>query len=586
MAYLTTFASAWPLSKSSHKQKAARNSQIRDSRLPAEAVPAADVAPSGAPAAAAPALPTSPPGRSGLLGKLKHVKGVIVAIAGVGAVLSGFVGWYTTYKTVAAPSAAPAAVQPAEPVKAVNAKSIAVLPFANMSGDKGQEYFSDGISEELLNQLTKVRDLQVIARTSSFSFKGKDVKVEQIARELGVANILQGSIRKSGNKVRVTAQLIHAADGSQVWSETYDRDMSDIFAMQDEIAAAVVAQLKATLLGGAAIKARVVKPEAYALVLQARELARQRSPKTLEQALALAQQALRLEPGYAEAWNMLAIVYTAQADNFLRPTSEGYALAREAVNKVLAIDPNDATAYGRLAWMAMSERDLAAAARYLNRAQALEPDGQSALSGAAALALVLGRMDDARALREALMLRDPVNPSNAHNLAVQDFRVGRYDDAIAGLRKALALSGGSRVAAHFSIGLALLLKGEPQAALAEMQLEPVENGWGLTGLPLVWHALGDKAKADAALVELIKQSEKDSAYNIAYVYAYRGEADKAFAWLDKALAYRDSGLSEILTEPLFANIRQDKRWLPFLRKLGLAPEQVASIVLDVKPAAR
>ena len=231
--------------------------------------------------------------------------------------------------------------------------SIAVLPFVNMSSDVEQEYFSDGISEELLNLLAKIPELRVISRSSSFYFKGKDVKLADVARELNVAHILEGSVRKAGNQVRITAQLIEASSDTHLWSETYDRELDNIFAIQDEIAAAVVAQLEVTLLGETP-KVRETDPEAFALYLQGRHLNRLNHVETLQQAQTLLQQALVLDPGYAAAWIELSIVYGYQVNSGLRPHDEGFRLAREAVNKALAIDPEYARAHARLGYIALN----------------------------------------------------------------------------------------------------------------------------------------------------------------------------------------------------------------------------------------
>src|ERR1051325_5027283 len=234
-----------------------------------------------------------------------------------------------------------AAAQPNASQSVFSANSIAVLPFVNMSEDKANKFFSDGISEELLNVLSKVAQLQVAARTSSFSFKGKQIDVPEIARQLHVANVLEGSVRKSGDQVRITAQLIRAAEGYHLWSETYDRKLDDIFKIQDEIAGQVVKQLKVTLLG-AAPKVRTTDPKAYALYLQARELGRQNNPEAFAKSDALFRQVLEIDPGYAPAWVQLGSNLTNESSIDLLPAQEGFARAREAVEKALAIDPDNA----------------------------------------------------------------------------------------------------------------------------------------------------------------------------------------------------------------------------------------------------
>jgi len=457
--------------------------------------------------------------------------------------------------------------------------SIAVLPFVNMSSDKEQEYFSDGITEELLNLLAKIPQLQVTARTSSFSFKGKNTAIPEIARTLHVANVLEGSVRKSGNAVRITAQLIRAGTDTHLWSQTYDRKLDDIFAIQDEIAADVVKQLKVTLLG-AAPTARTTDPEAYALYLQAVQLARQNTAEAFKQSDALYHKVLAIDPRYAPAWAGLAENLYHQADQGLLSEKEGYAQAREAAMKALAIDPDYALAHARLGWIARSaDNDLAGAAQHYKRALALDPADLDVLRTSAVLLADLGRLDEALVLDEAVVRRDPVNVTTLSNLGYHQRMAGRLDAAIASFRTVLSLAPG-RGGAHYGLGNALLQKGDAPGALTEIEQETSEN-WKMIGLPMAYHALGRKADSDAALAALIAKWEKESPYNIAYVYAYRGEADKVFAWLDKAVEYGDPGLGSIVTETLFDKIHADPRWLGFLRKVGKAPEQLAKIEFKV-----
>ncbi len=461
----------------------------------------------------------------------------------------------------------------------ISEHSIAVLPFVNMSDDKSNEYFSDGISEELLNLLAKIPQLQVTARTSSFSFKGKEIAIPEIARKLHVAHVLEGSVRKAGNQVRITAQLIRAGTDTHLWSQTYDRKLTDIFAIQDEIAADVVKQLKVTLLG-AAPKARTTDPEGYALYLQARQLGRQFTADAFKQSDALYRKVLAIDPRYAPAWAELSGTFTNEADQGLLPNKEGYAQAREAVTKALAIDPDYAPAHARLGWIAMyGDNDLAGAAQHLNRALALDPADPRVLSNSATLLMSLGRLDEALALAETVVRRDPVNVSALFSLGVHQRMAGRLDAAIASYRTVLSLAPG-RGSAHAEIGTALLLKGDARGALAEIKQE-TSVVWRMIGLPMAYHALGRKADTDAALAALIAKWEKDSPSNIAYVYAYRGETDKAFEWLDKAVEYGDTGIGEIVTENQFAKIHADPRWLAFLHKIGKAPEQLAKIEFKV-----
>src|SRR5215468_2579505 len=305
----------------------------------------------------------------------------------------------------------------------ISAESIAVLPLVNMSEDKANEYFSDGISEELLNLLSKIPQLKVAARTSSFSFKGKGVEIPEIARQLHVAYVLEGSVRKSGDELRITAQLIRAAEGYHLWSETYDRKMDDIFKIQDEIAGEVVKELKVKLLG-AAPKARTTDPKAYALYLQARELGRQQSPEAFAKSDALYRQVLEIDPRYAPAWDELARNFNDKTGMGLLSNQEGLARAREAAEKALAIDPDYAPAHSRLGWIAMyGDNDLAGAARHFQRALALDPTDVSVLTNAAAFLSNLGRLNEAVALNEAVVRRDPVNLTALVNLGYYQCRL-------------------------------------------------------------------------------------------------------------------------------------------------------------------
>jgi len=458
-------------------------------------------------------------------------------------------------------------------------KAIAVLPFVNMSSDEEQEYFSDGLSEELLNLLSRIPELRVAARTSSFSFKGKDVKVAQIGKELNVDNILEGSVRKSGKRVRITVQLIQAESGYHLWSETFDRTLDDVFVIQDEIAAKVVAQLKIKLLNAVPV-VKETDPEAYALFLQARHLGRQGTTEAFDQAIAMYKQSLAVDPAYVAAWDGLAAVYCDQTDRGQRPIDEGYTLARDAASKTLAIDPDFARGHARLGWIANCyDGDLALAARHLDRALNLDPDDLDILDDAASLTLSLGRIDEAIALQGYVLAHDPLNVKCHRRMGVSYLFARRWDEAIASFRTAWALSPGMLGAMQL-LGFALLLKDEPQAALAAIEKDA--KSWREIGLIIAHHALGQVAESDAALAKAIEVSEQTAAYNIAFTLAYRGEADRAFEWLDKAVQYKDPGLSQVANMPLFENIHNDPRWLPFLENLGRSTKQLASIEFDFK----
>jgi len=486
---------------------------------------------------------------------------------------------------VTAPPVPAANVPDAPPAAAaVDAKSIAVMPFVDMSQAKDQEYFSDGLSEELLNLLAKVPALQVTSRSSAFSYKGKEIKLSQVAQELHVAHILEGSVRKSGNRLRITAQLIDARTDKHLWSETYDRSLDDIFAVQDEIAAAVVAQLKVTLLGDAP-KAKTADPKAYALFLEARQLSRQGTIEGLSQSIALYQQALAIDPNLVAALCGLASAYTAQSDLGYRTNEEGYRLARETLEKALVIDPNFALAHVELGQVLSIARDgLASAAGHFQRALELEPTNPEILTQVMRFGRTLGRFDEVIALGEYVVAHDPVN-AGAHSLLGASYgRAGRFDEGIASLRTAIRLAPG-RGLSHYGLAITLMLKGDLPGALAEARLETSPN-WQTDALAMIYHGMGRKAESDAALQKMIEGFAKESSWNIAYVYAVRGEADKCFEWLDQAIVYGDPGVSLTSAHWAFANVRNDPRWLPYLRKIGRTPEQLAAIKLDMRPPGR
>ena len=458
-------------------------------------------------------------------------------------------------------------------------RAIAVLPFVNMSSDDEQDYFSDGLSEELLNLLTRIPELRVAARTSSFSYKNKEVKVAQIGEELNVDHVLEGSVRKSGNRLRITAQLIQAENGYHLWSETFDRTLDDVFVIQDEIAAKVVAQLKITLLGAVPV-VNETDPEAYSVFLLARHLGRQGSVQTFERSIELYEKALAIDPSYVAAMDGVASVYCDQADRGKRPIEEGYSLAREAARNTLVIEPEYAKGHARLGWIANRyDGDLVAAARHLDRALELDATDLDILEDAAALTASLGRMEEAIALQVYVLNRDPLNVRCHRSLGYSYIFAGRPDDAIASFRTALALSPGI-IGVHQLTGVALLLKKEPDAALAAIQQD--EDSWRDIGLVMAYHALGRESESNAALAKAIEVSEQTAAYNIAFTLAFRGEADRAFEWLDKAVQYRDPGLSYVANMPLFANIHNDSRWPPFLENLGRSPKQLASIKFEFR----
>ena len=446
-------------------------------------------------------------------------------------------------------------------------KSIAVLAFADMSPQKDQEYFSDGISEEILNLLAKIPDLKVISRTSSFAYKGKEENISKIGEELKVEHVLEGSIRKSGNTFRITAQLIKVSDGAHIWSETYDRDMTDIFKIQDEIAGKVTQQLKATLLGE--IASTTVDPKAYDLYLQAKQVGRQGNEEAFKNAETLIRQSIAIDSNYAPAWAYLSSIIYNQIYRFLTlpMTEENINKGKEAAKKVILLDPNEASGYSGLAIFEQSNWDFAAANDYIKKALALAPENADVLGKAANNATNFGKLEEALQFDLKAVELDPLNYSRNYNLAIDNLMKKDYDNAIKYLQTFL-LHYPNAAGAHHSMAMAYLGQGDNDSAIKEIEKEP-EVFWKLYGKCMVVYAMGNKTEANTLLKEFVDTYGSDSWPNIASVYAFRGERDEAFKWLDKAYENRDGSTLEILNYPEFENLWGDPRWNAFLDKLKL-----------------
>jgi len=459
-------------------------------------------------------------------------------------------------------------------------RSIVVLPFVNMSDDPGNEFFSDGISEELLNLLARIPELRVISRSSAFSYKGKDVKLSQVASELDVAHVLDGSVRKAGDRLRITAQLVDARTDTHLWSETFDRQLDDVFAIQDEIAAAVVERLKLSLLGNLP-RARVTDPDAYALFLQARFVGQQGSAEGYAQAIELLERVLAIAPNYPRALDALAGNYLNQAAKGLVRAQDGFELAERAAERALGIEPNYGPGYARLGWIALlRDNDLERAARHYQRALELAPTNVAIIGDATTLLKSLGRIAECVVLDEYVVARDPLNAVGHFNLGGSYLFAGRYDDAAEALQTALRLSP-NRIGGHYQLGIARLLSGEPAEALVSMQAERLEV-LRLLGTVMAQHSLGQYETADALQAELVEDHAEEAAYNIAYVMAWRGDADAAFEWLDRAVAWGDPGLADVVADPLFESLRDDPRWTAFLESIGKAPSTLGAVTFAVR----
>jgi TolB-like protein/cytochrome c-type biogenesis protein CcmH/NrfG len=449
-----------------------------------------------------------------------------------------------------------------------------------MSSDPEQEFFSDGLSEELLNLLAKIPELQVASRTSAFSFKGKNIDIPTVANSLNVAYVLEGSVRKAANQIRVTAQLIRTSDDVHEWSETYDKKLDDIFAIQDEIGAAVVEALKVQLLNTMAPTARQTDAEAYALYLKAKHFYRQFDSEGLAQAESLLKQALAIDSGYAPAWNTLGLVYSRNADIGDTPWDTGYATARSAIEKALELDPEYADAWASLGWIAfVYQRDLRTAADHYSKAIAQQPGNGELLSDATLLALALGRVAEAVSLGERALVRDPINVRAYRYLAAAYLFADRPGDAEEKYRQSLAISP-AYVSGHFHLSRVLLAKADYAAALASVEQE-VHPGFKLTGLALVHHSMGNTVESDAAVATLHADWEEEAAYQIAEVHAFRGENDIAFEWLNKAVEQNDPGISTMKPDALLVSLHEDPRWRSLLETAGIDDATLDAIEFDV-----
>jgi len=449
---------------------------------------------------------------------------------------------------------------------AVPEKSIAVLPFVDMSEKHDQEYFSDGLTEELLDMLSQVPDLRVPARTSSFYFKGRPEDIPTIAQKLRVAHVLEGSVRKAGNTIRVTAQLIRADNGYHLWSKTYDRDIKDIFKVQDEIAAAVVEALKAKLLPAQDISShhRTTNIEAYTQYLLGNQLRALDTPEANRQALASYQKAIALDPGYAAAYSGLSETEWRMAD---QSTSEaaGYRRAAAAAEKAITLAPDSPDGYwarGQLQsdyffnWnRAQSDYE---------HALALDPNYVRALIAEGRLFATLGRMPEAIATMRKAIALDPM--SVVAQRALVSMLVDA-DELSAAREAANRLREINPQEDPYIYGDIELFSGRAREALAIYQTGSLD--YKNVGIAMAEHTLGHAAESQRALEILEQKYANDWAYQIVEVYAWRGESDKAFEWLERAYRQRDGGLTSVTYDRALTSLRGDPRYKALLHKMNL-----------------
>ena len=454
----------------------------------------------------------------------------------------------------------------------VTDKSIAVLPFVDLSENKDQEYFADGMAEEVVHLLMKVPGLRVIGRSSSSQFKGKSEDLRTIGSVLGAAYVVEGSVRRSGNHLRVTALLIGTQDGSHLWSGSYDKDFDEVLQIQDQIAASLVRALQVSV--GVDLPSRPILKNTvgYDLYQRGRHELDRFNQVGFESAAGYFQQALALDPTAVRVAESLALVHIYITEWGYAPPREGFERARRLCQNVLKLDPTSGMAHAQLALIhAIYDWDWAAAVDKVQRALALDPRDPGILVTAGIIHIGLDRLDEAAGFFNAASAVDPLGPVSHGGLGTICYRNGRLAEAEAEFRRALEISP-TYLWAHWSLGTVLLTAGRLDAALSQMQLATPDCAGDL-GLALVYHAMKRKAESDAALARATKAYAQQCAYGIAEVHAYRGEIDQAFAWLDQAHRQKDVALYRVKGDPLLRNLEPDTRYKTFLRKMKLPEER-------------
>jgi serine/threonine-protein kinase len=446
--------------------------------------------------------------------------------------------------------------------------AIAVLPFVNISDDKAQAYFSDGLSEELIDRLVHSADLKVIARSSSFQFKGGNQDVRSIARKLGVTYVLEGSVRKGGEQLRITAQLIRASDGVQRGSQSYERNLVDIFAVQDEMAAKVYQALRVALPSGHRTASRKPDIRAYNLVLEGNYVKARRTLRDVEEAAHLYQQAIDIDPDYALAWARLASAYLSEEILKGPPSEQENRRILDALDRAIQLDPNLTWAYYTRGGFEMNVTwNWAAAQADTERMRAIDPRSDLLPSALADLALTFGEIDRAINLYQQAIERNPLDANTLDSLAIALCAADRLQECLQARLRLMQLHPEFGGLSSF-VGITRLFLGQFALALEAMQKEPNE-AYRLGGLAMVYAALGKRAESDAAVNSLTEKFASSHAYGIAEVHAYRGEKDDAFRWLDLAYRKHHPGMPGLKTDPLLRNLHGDPRFQAMLTRMRL-----------------
>jgi len=470
---------------------------------------------------------------------------------------------------------------------AIFEKSIAVLPLMNSTGDPANEYFSDGMSEEFISTLSRLQDLKVVGRTSSFQFKGKTEDSKTIGEKLGVYYLLEGSVRKSADRVRIAVALIKSADGANVWSETYDRELKDIFAVQSEIAGAVAKQLKVALLGNNGQAAQLTTAaapsnqnvEAYNAFLQGNFYFNRRIAQDYRKAIGYYEKAIGLDPRYALAYAKLSPAALNLGTNYgfmaAEEIKEATEKARASAQSALALDPNLSEAHSAQGLiLELLDFNFAGAEAEFRRALELAPQNPAVTANLAQLMSNLGRLDEAVVLSQRAIALDPLRVATHQNYATYLTALGRYDEADAALRKAIELQPQS-AQNYMWLAIIQILRGNPGTAV-ELAKQETDPFWRTYVLALAQFAHDQRTEADAALKKLIDEDADGSGSQIAQVYALRKEPEKMFEWLEHAWATHDGGVTALLSNPFLRAYKDDPRFIAFAQKIGVMPKAAAS----------
>ncbi|HXS04374.1 MAG TPA: tetratricopeptide repeat protein [Rhodanobacter sp.] len=453
-------------------------------------------------------------------------------------------------------------------------KSIAVLPLVNGSGNQDEQYFSDGLSEDLITALSQFDGLKVISRDSSFQFRRSKDSSKVIGEKLGVAHLLEGSVRRAGGEVRISAELVNAADGSTLWSQHYDRPYTDLFKLQDDITQAVADALKAKLLSGHGAVVQSDRPpsgnlDAYSAFLQGSAYYAHGDEAGARKAIEAFNRAIALDPHYARAYAALSHAWTHLGGTFLGGAAQrqAYDTARVAVDKALKLDPNSAAAYLARGYLAYFEFDWSRAHADFQRALQLAPNDGDAKYNFGALLSTLGQLDQALDLTRQALTTNPQNGSWNYALSQYLLAVGRTGEAEQALRTGIALTP-QNAALYEQLAIIEILRGDAGAALAAAQREP-PGPWHDIAVALALQIGSDRTAADAALKGLIGKYADTGPYQIAEVYALRKDPDPMFQWLGQAWNSHDPGISSLLYDPLILRYKDDPRFAAFCRKVGL-----------------